>query len=335
MISFEHPYLIGLVLLPFLIKTILPAVKTSGGRALKVPFVQDLKNIKNASGTFLNKQKNDAFTISKILLWLIFLCVVSALMKPVETGDPIRLQNKGRDIMLITDISTSMLEDDFVYQGRRLERMEAVRAVVSDFVQKRESDRLGLVLFGTRAYEQVPLTFDKKALLDVLSMMQAGMAGQSTSIGDALALGLKSLSKSKTEKEKQAIVLLTDGENNDGNISFPQAIELASKEGVKVYTVGVGAPEFSLMKSLFGMPNTSFDEQSLKELADKTKGQFFKATDLAELIKVYREIDKLEAEDFDEGFVYPKKELYYLPLLLAFLLAFFGICLKAISGRNV
>ncbi|MBR2300016.1 MAG: VWA domain-containing protein [Alphaproteobacteria bacterium] len=333
MISFEYPYMIWLILLPFLIR-LLPALKTRGGRALRIPFVKDFKNIKNASGGLFNKQKNKTFSASKTLLWLVYACVVLALMKPVQTGEPLRLQNKGRDILLITDISTSMLEDDFLYQGRRLERMEAVRAVVSDFVQKRTTDRMGLILFGTRAYQQVPLTFDKKALLDVLAMMQAGMAGQSTSIGDALALGLKNLSQSKTDKNKQVIVLLTDGENNDGNISFPQAIKLAKEEGIKVYTVGIGSEQFSLMKNLFGISNSGLDEQSLKQLADQTKGQFFKADNLSELINVYREIDKLEPQDFEENLIYPKKQLYYWPLLVGFVLMCFGVFLKTVWTRR-
>ena len=257
-----------------------------------------------------------------------------ALMKPVRTFEPIHIQNEGRDIMLVTDISTSMLEDDFSYQGRRLERIEAVRAVVSDFAQNRLHDRMGLILFGTRAYEQVPLTFDKQALLTVLDAMEAGMAGQSTSIGDAVALALKSLQKSKTEKDNQVIILLTDGENNDGRISFPQAISLAKQEGIKVYTIGVGAPTFSLAKTLFGIEDTGLDEKSLKELADETKGRYFKVTSLSELIKVYKEIDKLEKQDFEENVVYPKEDFYYVPLLAAFALSMIGFLFKVLKRRH-
>ena len=161
-----------------------------------------------------------------------FVFIVLALMQPVKTGEPERLNNKGRDILLVTDISTSMLEEDFEYNHRRLSRMEAVRAVVSDFVKNRANDRLGLILFGTRAYLQAPITFDKQAVIDILDTMKAGMAGQSTAIGDALALALKTLRGTKTDKDNQVIILLTDGENNDGKMSVAEAIELAKGEGV-------------------------------------------------------------------------------------------------------
>jgi len=334
MMSFEYPYLILLILLPLLILKFLTPVKTKDNQALRVPFLEDIKNIQNIKGGLFYSAKKTNFSYPLLWLWLIYGMVVLALMKPVYISEPIPLRDEGRDIMLVTDISTSMLEDDFVYQAKRLERIEAVRAVVADFVQKRTHDRLGLILFGTRAYEQVPLTFDKKALLDILSMMQAGMAGQSTSIGDAVALALKSLKTSRTQKEKQVIVLLTDGENNDGNISFPKAIKMAKNEGIKVYTVGLGAPQLSLVKNLFGIEDSGLDEQSLKELAEETRGRYFKVTNLSELINVYREIDKLETEHFEENFQYTKREMYFVPLLIAFLVAVIGCLFDVVLRRR-
>lgn len=332
MIVFEYPYLAFVFFLPLIVQHILRPDGQKDGRALKVPFIKDFQNIKNAQIAFLNKAPKTQ-SAGLALLWLVWGCLVLSLMKPVRVFEPIHIQNEGRDIMMVTDISTSMLEDDFSYQGRRLERIEAVRAVVSDFVQHRLHDRMGLILFGTRAYEQVPLTFDKQALLAVLDTMEAGMAGQSTSIGDAVALALKSLQKSRTEKDNQVIILLTDGENNDGRISFPQAISLAKQEGIKVYTIGVGAPAFSLAKALFGIENSGLDEKSLKELADETNGRYFKVTGLAELVKVYKEIDKLEKQDFEENVVYPKEDFYFVPLLAAFLLSMIG-CLFGVLKRR-
>jgi len=334
MMGFEYPYLWWLIFLPFAVRYFLPAAKTNTGRALRVPFLKDLKNIQNNKSFFSSAKGETKFSYNRLGLWLLYVCVVLSLMRPVEVSKPVRLENEGRDILLVTDISTSMLEDDFVYQGRRLERMEAVRAVISDFASKRVNDKLGLILFGTRAYEQVPLTFDKKALLDVLSMMQAGMAGQSTSIGDAVALALKSLRESKTAVDKQVIILLTDGENNDGNISFPQAIKLAKDEKIKVYTIGIGAGEESLIQSLFNIKNSGLDEENLKKLAEETKGRYFKADSLSELIKVYHEIDKLEKESYEENFEYLKKELYYLPLLAAFLMGLILVLANVLLSRR-
>ena len=237
MISFLYPWFFVAFFLPFLICALFKKPTDSEQNALKVPFLRDLSLILKTSGSFVLNQGLKLFSPLFLFLMLIWLLLILAMMRPVSVGEPVRLQSKGRDILLVTDISTSMLEEDFAYQHHALSRLDAVRAVVSDFTQKRLQDRIGLILFGTRAYLQVPLTFDKKALLDVLESMQAGMAGQSTSIGDAVALALKTLKTSKTDKQNQVIVLLTDGESNDGNMTFAQAIKLAKDEKIKVYTI--------------------------------------------------------------------------------------------------
>ena len=176
---------------------------------------------------------------------------------------------------------------------------------------------MGLILFGTRAYLQSPLTFDKASLIDILYSMQAGMAGDSTSIGDALALALKKL-RELPEGEEKAIILLTDGENNDGSLSLAQAIKLATDEDIKVYTIGVGSANvFFRMLSLGG---SGVDEQGLKLLSKVTQGQYFRAESTSDLQKIYQIIDRLEPSSKDERFIQETTELYYIPLLLALLL---------------
>ena len=333
MIIFEYPYAACLLILPFLMR-LFKAKSASLGKALKIPFLKDIKNIQNS------KINEHAFGRSKNMnpsFFVLFLCyglLVLSAMRPVELGEPHRIEGKGRDILLVTDISTSMLEEDFVFQHRRLSRIEAVRAVVADFVQNRLHDRLGLILFGTRAYLQAPLTFDKEAVLDILGSMQAGMAGQSTAIGDAVALALKTLNHTKTDKKNQAIILLTDGENNDGQISVAEAINMAKNEGIKIYTVGIGAPQMSLARAFFNIQNSPLDEQTLKELAAQTDGQYFKVTTLKELVDVYKKIDALEEQDFEDRVVYEKDELYIVPLLIAFVLAFGMLSLQALLRRQ-
>ncbi|MBR6408695.1 MAG: VWA domain-containing protein [Alphaproteobacteria bacterium] len=317
MIYFVYPWLALLFFAPFLMRAFFKSDNSFNQGALKVPFLKDFSFIAKSSNSFNLNKNLKAFSKSFLFLLLIWSFLVLALMRPVSVSEPIRLQNKGRDILLVTDISTSMLEEDFSYQGRIFSRLDAVRVVVADFVQKRLNDRLGLVLFGTRAYLQVPLTFDKKALFDVLSSMQAGMAGQSTSIGDAVALALKTLNESKTDKQNQVIILLTDGESNDGNMSFAQALKLAKDEGIKIYTIGVGAPSFSIAQAFFGIQNSDLDEEGLKKLAEETKGRYFKVTNLSELADVYEKIDDLELQDYEQSVVYPQKELYFWPLLVA------------------
>lgn len=333
MTVFEYPYAAFLLILPFLFK-LFKSKASSQGKAIKIPFLKDIKNIQSAKANDHVFASNQNMRAPFLMLFVCYVLVVLSAMRPVELGEPHRIEGKGRDILLVTDISTSMLEEDFIYQHRRLSRIEAVRAVVADFVQHRLHDRMGLILFGTRAYLQAPLTFDKEAVIEVLGSMQAGMAGQSTSIGDAVALALKTLSQTKTQKENQVIILLTDGENNDGQISVAEAIKMAKNEGIKIYTIGIGAPQMSLAKAFFNIQNSPLDEQTLKELAAQTEGRYFKVTNLKELVDVYQKIDLIEEQDFEDRVVYEKKELYPIPLLLAFILAFGMLFVRAIRRRQ-
>ncbi|MBE6451234.1 MAG: VWA domain-containing protein [Alphaproteobacteria bacterium] len=323
MITFEYPYLFLLIFIPFLVRYFLPPVKGLYGSALKVPFVTDFKNIakinSKALGFAVSSSGLSKKWLTALLIWLL---LVFAFMRPIKIGEPIRLEGKSRDVLMVTDISTSMLEDDFYFQGKRISRIGAVKAVVSDFVNRRTSDRLGLILFGTRAYLQAPLTFDRNSVQEILWSMEAGMAGNSTAIGDALGLALKSLQNSDESLNNKVIILLTDGENNDGSISLPEAIMMAKSEGVKVYTIGVGSSGFSsLANAFFGNMVSNLDETGLRALAEETKGHYFRADDLKSLLEVYQAIDVLEPVDTKQNYIYPRQELYYIPLLAAVLLA--------------
>ncbi len=325
MIIFAYPKLFLLLLLPLLFFVIVPPQKQQFGDALKIPFLNDLKAIKeNASHSrFQITNKSFASFLKFVYLFLIWSLLTIAVARPQLAGEPYRLNANNRDIMLVIDISTSMLNPDFSTQTRRIDRLSAVKAVVSAFIQKRTDDKIGLVLFGTRAYLQSPLTFDRKSVQEILLNTDAGMAGQSTSIGDALGLALKNLRKEKN-KENKVIILLSDGESNDGALSMAQAINLAEKEGIKIYTVGVGA-EANFINSLFGLRNNELDERSLKTLAQRTKGNYFRATDLNSLAEIYDRIDALEPEQTEGTFVQDKTDLFYIPLLSALVLVFFGL----------
>ena len=314
MIVFAYPKLFLLLFLPFLFYQLMPIAKGLHGDALKVPFLDDLKRIALSSGGLWQQAGEKTFLSKRFwLLYLVWTTLCLAAARPQIVGEPRRLQSESRDIMLVLDLSTSMLETDFSYQGQHMTRLDAVKKVVADFTKQRADDRFGLILFGTRAYLQAPLTFDKASVRQILYTMQAGMAGQSTSIGDALALALKNLTLSDDKNEK-VIILLTDGESNDGSMSLGQAINMAAKEGIKTYTIGVGSPHvFFKMLSL----SSGIDEQSLKLLAKATKGQYFKAENMADLQKVYQMIDTLEPSVHDERYVRDIKELYWLPLLTA------------------
>lgn len=322
MTEFAYPIAFVLLIVPYLIRRLLPAVKGLHGDALRVPFLNDIKKISIQSGEIWQVGgKDKGFSVPLLLLYLVWILLVTALARPQWVGEPVRVKNFSRDILLVTDISQSMLEDDFSYRGRRLNRLNAVKAVVSDFIEKRPDDRIGLILFGSRAYLQAPITYDKKSVTDILRQTDAGMAGNSTAIGDALGLALKTLRETGKPDEK-IIILLTDGENNDGSLSLAQAIDLAKKENIKVYTIGVGAGD-NFMATFMGLnpAGSGLDEKGLRELAAETKGRYFRATDLNSLAQVYEAINKLEPAENDSRFVRESREYYYIPLLAAVLLA--------------
>ncbi len=319
---FAFPPAFILLILPFVWRWLLPAVKGLHGDALKIPFISALEkiSIKNGSLWQIGSAAGNGYSRFFWLLYCIWGLLVIAAARPQWVGEPVRLPNESRDIMLVLDISTSMLAEDFSYNNRRLNRLNAVKLTASEFTRKRANDRIGLILFGTRAYLQAPLTFDKQSVEQILWSMEAGMAGDSTSIGDALGLALKTLTQSsETPTKNQVIILLTDGENNDGSLSLPQAIRLAEAEKIKIYTIGVGSQNSYF--SLFSGIVPGIDEKGLKAVAAAAGGQYFRADNTATLQKIYDLIDRLEADPRQNQFVRKIKELFYIPLLAAVLMA--------------
>ena len=321
MIVIAHPDFFWLLLLPFLVYMFFPRAKSYSDISLRVPFIEDLKNIKNEVDNkhFPKFSEKFLFSLKVMYLFLMWGLLVLAASRPQFLGEPFKLKTQNRDIMLVIDISTSMLQKDFRVKNINIDRLTAVKYVVSEFIKQRKDDRLGLILFGTRAYLQSPLTFDKAAISEILQNTDAGMAGNSTSIGDALGMALKNIKNDK-DKENKAIILLSDGESNDGFLSMAQAIDMAEKEGIKVYTIGVGS-EAGFIGSIFNIKSGELDEKSLKELAKRTKGNYFRATNLASLQQIYQQIDKMEPKTNDADIIQEKRELFYLPLLVVLLLS--------------
>ncbi len=213
MILFACPLMFLLLPLPFLVRRFLPPVKGLHGDALRVPFLRDIADISIRSGGMWRAAAAGGEKTSPAFWWLclVWLFLTAAAARPQWLGEPVRIRDYGRDIMLVMDISTSMREPDFVLNRRRIDRLTAVKLAADDFIKRRKNDRIGLVLFGTRAYLQSPVTFDRQSVREILRSMDAGMAGNSTSIGDALGLALKSIRESGGSEER-IIILLTDGE---------------------------------------------------------------------------------------------------------------------------
>jgi Ca-activated chloride channel family protein len=266
-----------------------------------------------------------------IFEWLVWLLLVTALANPTWLDEPITLPNEGRDIMLAVDLSGSMTEQDMAYQGQYVDRLTMVKAVLSDFIEQRQGDRLGLILFGDTAFLQTPLTRDVKTVSQMLSEAQIGLVGRATAIGDALGLSVKRFA-SKDESNR-IVVLLTDGQNTAGNLDPEEALLLAREEGIKVYTIGVGSDNprgFSLF-NMGGMSGGSLDETLLKRIAEQTGGLYFRAKDVAGLQQIYQELDKLEPISADEQTFRPQSALFYFPLLIA--LTLIGLRVMFISAK--
>lgn len=321
---FANPQAAWLLLLPLVVYFMFPAIKKTYGDALKVPFLADIKQIQSVSGKGISFKPAVFSAIKIFLLALVWVLMVLALCRPQWVGKPIPVKNEGREILLVVDISNSMSEEDFQYKNKMYSRLTAVKNVIDNFIDKRTSDRIGLVLFGTQAYLQAPLTYDKQSVKEILWNADAGMAGNSTSIGDAVGVALKNLAESEGKPENKVIILLTDGENNDGSLSLPQAIALAKEEGVKIYTIGAGSDSENFFGGLFSIPvNTGLDEESLQALAEETKGNYFRAKDVNSLFQIYNEIDKLEPMTSEGRYVQEVKELY--PYVAAMALILFMI----------
>jgi Ca-activated chloride channel family protein len=209
--------------------------------------------------------------------------------------------------------------------------------VVGDFVVKREGDRLGLILFGEKAYMQTPLTFDRKTMQTLLNEAQIGFAGNNgTAIGDAIGLAVKRL-QDRPENHR-VVILLTDGANNAGELDPLEAAELARRTRVKIYTIGMGA-EVQETWGLFGRkvsnPSADLDEASLTSIAETTGGQFFRARDPQELAAIYEQLNRLEPIDQEAETIRPIATLFHWPLAAAFVLSLFLALLVGRRGAHV
>ncbi len=260
----------------------------------------------------------------KYLMYAIWFLLVFAAAGPQWLGAPIELSRSGRNLMLALDLSGSMQIPDMEIDDNAVDRLTVVKKVASEFVQKREGDRLGLILFGSRAYLQTPLTFDVKTVQMMLQDATIGLAGTQTALGDAIGLAVKRL-MSVPEKNR-VLILLTDGASNSGAVSPLQAAELAEQNDIKIYTIGIGANKM-IVPGLLGPevinPSADLDEDTLQKIADLTGGMFFRAKSTRDLARVYKEISKLEPTASDTTIFRPATDYYYIPLAIALLLSMY------------
>lgn len=307
--EFAWPWILAAVLLPLLSYRLLPrAVKSQS--ALRFPFngiVQQLHSRTAQQGTSRRSQ---------LLTTLAWLLLVIAAARPQWIGESIQFPVSGRTLMLAVDISGSMANEDMQLNRQVVSRLTAVKAVAGEFIDKRVGDYLGLILFGRQAYLQSPLSYDRRTVRTLLNEAAVGLAGKETAIGDAIGLAVKRLRKQPAEN--RILILLTDGTNTYGHVDPLKAADLAAQEGIRIYTIGVGDDEV-IGPGFLGMQlrTNDLDEDTLKAIASKTGGRYFRARDIQQLQQIYELLDKIEpVADASQTFR-PVRELYAWPLTAA------------------
>lgn len=323
MIHFAWPWIFLLLPLPWLVRRLAPAAPPASGGVLYAPFAPYLA----ASAGSSARPPRLGRTLALLLIWLLLL---AAAARPQWLGEPGELPETGRNLMLAADLSGSMETPDLSPQGEEVTRLDVVKGVAGEFIERRQGDRVGLILFGSQAYLQAPLTFDRITVRQLLDQSMIGIAGRETAIGDAIGLAVKRMRQAPAGQA--VMILLTDGANTAGQVAPRQAATLAAQAGLKIYTIGIGA-ETMRVRGLFGShrvnPSADLDEETLKFIATTTGGRFFRAEDLNALKAVYQQIDALEPAAGSSRLVRPVTSLYPWPLagalLLSLLLALAGL----------
>nr|WP_238551266.1 VWA domain-containing protein [Legionella oakridgensis] len=267
--------------------------------------------------------------IKNWFIFIIWFLLLLALAGPRWVGEPRPLAREGYNIMLALDLSGSMELPDMMLHGRPVSRLTVVKRAAEQFVQERMGDKIGLILFGSRAYLQTPLTYDRQNILMRLEDATVGLAGKTTSIGDALGLAVKRLQN--VPAQGRIIILLTDGANNSGVLAPMKAAELARADGIKIYTIGLGSQaDPRALPSVFLNMNASadLDEETLQEVAKVTGGRYFRATDLQSLQRIYEVINQLEKVSQEQATVRPQHDYYPWPLALAFFLFLYWLAVE-------
>ena len=312
MIEFAYVNMFWLLLLPFFM-LLLPVYRQRQA-SVRVPFfdrVAELSGQKKQKASLVRKRN----AIQKFLVPMTWICLVIVAAKPQWVGEPIEQIKSGRDLMISVDLSGSMSAEDFTLpSGKSINRLQAVKLVLADFVEERKHDRLGLILFADAPYLQVPFSEDKKTWLTLLNETEIGMAGQSTVFGDSIGLAIKLFenSDSQNKTDNRTLIILTDG-NDTGSLVPPvEAARIAAASDVKIYIIAVGDPAT--------IGEEAMDMETISAVVDLTGGEFFQALDSQQLAQASEAISKLEKDTFETLSYRPRTSLHYYPLVLVAIL---------------
>ncbi|MDB1125800.1 vWA domain-containing protein [Vibrio algarum] len=296
--------------LPLLIYFVLPPVKENA--AISLPYLPEEGSVAAPSNI-----------LAKSIAIFIWLLLIISCARPVWYGDPIENRPKHRDMMLVVDLSGSMNTKDMAFEDQHIDRLTAVKHVLSDFIQKRKGDRLGLVLFADHAYLQTPLTLDRDTIASQLNQTVLGLVGNMTAIGEGIGLATKTFIDG--DAPQRVMILLSDGENTSGVLDPIKAAEIAKKYQTTIYTIGLGAGEMVVQDFFMTRKvNTAkdLDEESLTKIAEMTGGEYFRARNQDDLQNIYDKINGLEPVSGDIQTWRPQTEWFAYPLSLALILSF-------------
>lgn len=318
--QFDYPWAWLMLPLPWLGYRFLAAYRESRS-AVRVPFFAAMSR---AIGQTPGNASAGGGRWQLPLNLLVWALLLAACARPVLVEKPIEKERPVRDLMLAIDLSQSMETTDYLGpDGTRVDRLTAVKRVVRDFIARRKDDRIGLIVFGTAAYPQAPLTLDHASLGLLLDEMGIGMAGPNTALGDAIGLSVKLLDKA--EEQEKVLILLTDGNDTGSAITPDHAAAIAHDHGIVVHTIGIGDPQAS--------GDAKVDLQALQAIAKATGGRFFSAGDSAALQQVYATLDRITPHRVTTFSHQPKRDLFWLPLGAALALLVLAHGLAVLTSR--
>lgn len=321
--SLAYPWLLLLLPLPLLVWRFAPPHRNRVP-AIRIPFFRHLTDsagIEARQGAVVLRRSRFQMGVA-IAVWVL---LVVGLAQPERLGEPVVIETAARDVVLALDLSGSMDARDFKGpEGEPVQRLEAVKDVMRQFIAERDGDRMAMIIFGTRAFVQAPFTEDLQSLNGFLDQSVVGMAGPNTALGDAIGLGIRTFEGS--DVDQRLMILLSDGADTSSRMTPINAAALAADRDVVIYTIGVGDPE--------GSGEDRVDLGALEDIAGRTGGKFFFAGDTGALEQVYAEIDKQNPRAVETVSFRPSETLTHIPLGLALLIGLGGIIALHLGNRR-
>ncbi|MDF5464469.1 VWA domain-containing protein [Vibrio parahaemolyticus] len=330
--EFAHPMWFLILPLPLVVYYLVPAYRTKQ-MAIKVPFFSQLVEAIGETPSEGASQLTPSWwqRATLILSWLLVVC---AMAKPTVLGEPQVRESLGRDVMVVVDLSGSMAEPDFTSRtGEKISRLDAAKEVLTEFVQSRKGDRLGLVLFGDAAFVQTPFTADQKVWLELLNQTDVAMAGQSTHLGDAIGLVIKVFEQSdksrgaleQAQNREKVAIVLTDGNDTGSFVEPIDAAKVAKAKGVRVHVIAMGDPET--------IGETALDMDTIHRIAKESGGEAFEALNRDELSAAYDEIGKLEPQLYESTTYRPKQSLHHYLMALVVIMHLLAFSVATLKRR--